>query len=273
MRTQLMSNAVNDDSKQFSTRVAQEIEWQGADATLAMLSHHWIIASQAHQYSYHFNWLGLPMIQYPMDMVATQELIWEIKPDLIIETGIARGGSLIMSASMLALLEVAEARKGGVAMDPRAPQRMVLGIDIDIRKHNRRAVESHPLSDRILTIEGSSVDRGVVRRVRKLASQHSRIMVLLDSNHTHDHVLAELEAYAPLVSPGSYCIVFDTIIEELPPDMFPDRPWGPGDNPKTAAGEFLAAHPEFVPDTSIDDKLLISVAPGGYLKRIGNSPE
>ena len=256
-----------DDLERFRATSDEAIREQGADAELARKSIDWILATHPYNYSYHFSWLGLPIIQFPTDIVATQELIWRIKPDLVIETGIARGGSLIMSASMLALLELAEAREAGVAIDPRAPKRMILGIDIDIREHNRRAIEIHPLSDRILMIEGSSVDPEVVGRVRELASQHSRVMVLLDSNHTHDHVLAELEAYAPLVSPGSYCVVFDTVVEDLPADMFPDRPWGQGDNPKTAVRDFLATHPEFASDTTIDDKLLISVAPEGYLRR------
>lgn len=260
---------MQDDSEQFIRLVDQEVARQGYDSHALGLSHSWMLASWPHKYSYHFRWLGLPIIQYPTDIVALQELIWKVKPDLIVETGIARGGSLVMSASMLALLEMAEARERGVTVDPRAPRRMVLGVDIDIREHNRWAIEAHPLSDRILMIEGSSVDRRVVGRVRELASQHSRIMVLLDSNHTHDHVLAELEAYAPLVSPGSYCVVFDTIIEDFPASMFPDRPWGPSNNPKTATREFLAAHPDFASDITIDRKLLISVAPEGYLKRIG----
>lgn len=256
-----------DDRIHFAAQVAEEIDQQGADDTLALRSHEWTIASQPFRYSYHFTWLGLPIIQYPTDIVATQELIWQVKPDLVIETGIARGGSLVLSASMLALLEMAEARESGIPIDPRSPRRMVLGLDIEIREHNRQAIESHPLSDRILMIEGSSVDPEVVARVRKVASQHSRVMVLLDSNHTHEHVLAELEAYAPLVSSGSYCVVFDTIIEDLPAAMFPERPWGPGDNPRTAVREFLATHSEFAADTTIDDKLLISVAPEGYLLR------
>ena len=258
---------MSDDRDEFLAVNAAQVGNQGRNPAVRAATDAWMLATYPHNYSYHFSWLGLPIIQYPTDIVATQELIWRIRPDLIIETGIARGGSLIMSASMLMLLEVAEARESGITLDPRSPKRMVLGIDIDIREHNRRAIESHPLSDRIRMIEGSSVDPEVVGRVRELASQHSRVMVLLDSNHTHEHVLAELEAYAPLVSPGSYCVVFDTIVEDLPADMFPDRPWGPGDNPKTAVRQFLATHPEFASDTTIDDKLLISVAPEGYLRR------
>lgn len=257
-----------DEPELFRREVLQAIRKQGSVEGLARQSLDWILATHPYNYSYHFNWLGLPIIQYPMDIVATQELIWDIKPDLIIETGIARGGSLIMSASMLALLEIADSREAGVVVDPRAPQRMVVGIDIEIRNHNRQVIEAHPLSDRILMFEGSSVDPGVVGCVKEFASGYSRVMVLLDSSHTHDHVLAELEAYAPLVGPCSYCVVFDTLIEDLPADMFLDRPWGPGNNPKTAVRQFLADHPEFQSDTTIDDKLLISVAPEGYLQRV-----
>lgn len=224
--------------------------------------------SFAHKYPYNFEFLGRPIIQYPQDMVAMQELIWEVKPDLIIETGIAHGGSLIMSASMLALLDMCEAIESGAVLDPKNSKRKVLGLDIDIRQHNREAIESHPMSSRIQMIQGSSIAPEVIEQVRAVATNYQRVMVCLDSNHTHDHVLAELEAYAPLTSVGSYCVVFDTIVEDMPKTMFPDRPWGPGDNPKTAAREYLKTHLEFEIDKSIDHKLLISVAPDGYLRRV-----
>lgn len=210
------------------------------------------------KYSYNFSWLGRPIIQYPQDIVAMQELIWSVQPDLIIETGIAHGGSLIFSASMLEL----NALCGG-------PQNAeVLGIDIDIRQHNREAIETHPMFKRISMIQGSSIALEVIEQVKSKAADKHKILVCLDSNHTHDHVLAELESYAPLTSVGSYCIVFDTIVEDLPEDMFSDRPWGPGNNPKTAVWEYLKTHPEFAIDKSIQHKLLITVAPDGYLKRI-----
>jgi cephalosporin hydroxylase len=218
-------------------------------------------------YSYNFSSLGRPIIQYPQDMVAMQELIWEVKPDLIIETGIAHGGSIIMSASMLALLDMCEAIELGTVLDPKNSKRKVLALDIDIRQHNRKAIEEHPMASRIQMIQGSSIAPEVIEQVKAVAKNHQRVMVCLDSNHTHDHVLAELEAYAPLTSVGSYCVVFDTIVEDMPKAMFPDRPWGPGDNPKTAVWEYLKTHPEFEIDKSIDDKLLISVAPDGYLLR------
>lgn len=210
------------------------------------------------KYSYNFSWLGRPIIQYPQDIIAMQELIWSIQPDLIIETGIAHGGSLIFSASMLEL----NAACGG-------PQEAeVLAVDIDIRQHNRDEIESHPMFKRISMIEGSSIAPEIIEQIKARAVNKKRILVCLDSNHTHDHVLAELEAYAPLTSVGSYCVVFDTIIEDLPESMFPDRPWAPKDNPKTAVWEYLKTHPEFEVDKQIDNKLLISVAPDGYLKRI-----
>ena len=225
-------------------------------------------ASTLPKYSYNFFWQGRPIIQYPQDMVAMQELIWQVKPDLIIETGIAHGGSLIFSASMLALLDYCDAVEQSSTLDPANPQRRVLGIDIDIRAHNRAAIEAHPMANRIDMIQGSAIAPEIIEQVHAKAAGHQRILVCLDSNHTHAHVLAELEAYAPLVTPGSYCVVFDTIIEDMPADMFPDRPWGPGDNPKTAVHQYLKDHPEFEIDKQIDHKLLISVAPDGYLKRV-----
>jgi cephalosporin hydroxylase len=221
-----------------------------------------------YKYTYNFSWQARPIIQFPQDIVAMQELIWEVKPDLIIETGIAHGGSLIFSASMLALLEYSEAVEEQKMIDPSKPKRRVLGLDIDIRSHNREAIEVHPMSNRIDMIQGSSIDSGIIEQVHKYSKDYQKILVCLDSNHTHDHVLAELEAYAPLTSVNSYCVVFDTIVEDMPDDMFPDRPWGVGNNPKTAVWEYLKTHSEFEIDKSIQNKLLITVAPDGYLKRL-----
>ena len=227
-----------------------------------------IVDSLEEKYCYNFEWLSRPIIQFPQDIVAMQELIWQVKPDLIIETGIAHGGSLIMSASMLALIDYCEAVEAGGTLDPQATKRRVLGLDIDIRAHNRAAVEKHPMSHRIDMIEGSSIAPGIVTQVKEIAAGYEQILVVLDSNHTHDHVLAELNAYAGLVSKESYCVVFDTVIEDLPEDAFPDRPWGKGDNPKTAVWEYLKAHSEFEIDKGIENKVLITVAPDGYLKRV-----
>jgi cephalosporin hydroxylase len=209
-------------------------------------------ASNKAQYSYNFSWMGRPIIQYPQDMVAMQELIWEIKPDVIIETGIAHGGSLIYYASLLELIGNGE----------------VIGIDIDIRKHNREEIEKHPMFKRIRMIEGSSVSPDVVNEVKALCNGKQKILVCLDSNHTHEHVLQELQLYAPFVSLNSYIVVFDTIVEDLPNNYLPGRAWNRGDNPKTAVWEFLKENDGFEIDHSIDHKLLISVAPEGYLKRI-----
>ncbi len=261
-----------DDRAGFAAAVAAQVAAQGMDSAATRLSREWMIKTWPHQYSYHFSWLGLPVIQYPPDIVALQEIVWEVKPDLIIETGIARGGSLLLSASLLALIELAEASEAGEMLDPSTPVRHVLGIDIDVRPHNRLAIESHPLWSRISMIEGSSTAPDTISAVRERAAAAERVMVFLDSNHSHEHVLAELNAYAPLVTPGSYCVVFDTFIEDMPADMFSDRPWGCSDNPKTAVREYLASHPEFAADRAIDGKLLISVAPEGYLRRNAHSP-
>lgn len=245
----------------------KNIEKMAADTDLQDLAKQMIFASSAYSYVYHFKYLGRPIIQMPQDIVAMQELIWETKPDLIIETGIAHGGSLIMSSSMLAMIDLCEAIESDQILNPKESNRKVLGIDIDIRKHNREAIEAHPMSSRIEMIEGSSVSPDTIKKVQDKAKGYNRVMVCLDSNHTHSHVLAELEAYAHLTSLGSYCVVFDTLIQDAPPNMFPDRPWGKGNNPKTAVWEFLKSHSEFEIDKNIENKLLITVAPDGYLKR------
>lgn len=236
----------------------ESVERMASDAELHAEAKSFVKKTCEYRYSYNFTWLGRPIIQYPQDMVAMQELIWSIRPDLILETGIAHGGSLIFYASMLELV----ASCGGNA------NARIVGIDIDIRAHNRIQIENHPMAKRIEMIEGSSIDPRIIERARTLAGEVEKVMVCLDSNHTHDHVLSELEAYAPLASLNSYCVVFDTVVEDLPEDLFPDRPWGPGNNPKTAVHEFLESHPEFENDESIENKLLITVAPGGYLKRV-----
>lgn len=251
----------------FNNRVS-EIVKQGLDADLVSITSQWFSCANAHKYSYHFDCLGRPIIQYPQDIVAIQEIIWQVKPDLIIETGIAHGGSLILSASMLALLDMTDAIADGRQIDPNVSRRKVLGIDIDIRAHNRVAIEGHPMASRIEMREGSSIAPDIIESVHAFAKDYNRIMVCLDSNHTHAHVLEELKAYASLTSRGSYCIVFDTVIEDMPKNAFADRPWGPGNNPKTAVREFLKTRPEFEIDKMMQDKLQITVAPDGYLRRI-----
>ncbi|MEH6544551.1 MAG: cephalosporin hydroxylase family protein [Porticoccaceae bacterium] len=252
----------------FEKEVKDRISSVGSNNKLNVSAREFLKASLLPQYSYNFLWFGRPIIQYPQDMVAMQELIWSVKPDLIIETGIAHGGSLIMNASLLAMLDYCEAVEKNEMLDPRKPKRRVLGIDIDIRAHNRAAIEEHPMANRIDMIEGSSIAEDVIAQVHKYSKNYRKILVSLDSNHTHEHVLAELEAYAPLTSMGSYCVVFDTVVEDMPAEMFPDRPWGPDDNPKTAVWEYLKTHSEFEIDKNIQNKLLITVAPDGYLRRI-----
>ncbi|MGE5622573.1 MAG: cephalosporin hydroxylase family protein [Bacillota bacterium] len=248
--------------------VASNIEALGKNLDAQALSRIWSRETNRNGYTYNFAWLGRPIIQYPQDIVAMQELIWKVKPDLIIETGIAHGGSLVFSASMLALLDLDEGIGRGEKIDPAVSRRKVLGIDIDIRSHNRAAIEAHPMASRIQMIQGSSIAPDVIEQVKAVAASYSRILICLDSNHTHEHVAAELEAYASLTSVGSYCVVFDTLIEDMPKDLFPNRPWGPGNNPKTAVRDFLKTHPEFEVDRDIQHKLLITVAPEGYLRRI-----
>lgn len=253
---------------QFKQECNLEVDKMGKDRKLHESSLQWVNCANARKYSYHFEWLGRPIIQYPQDIVMMQELIWSIKPDLIIETGIAHGGSLILSASMLAQLDMCDAIEKNEKIDPNISHRKVLGIDIDIRSHNRAAIEAHPMASRIQMIQGSSIATEIIEQVKGIAAGYSCVLIFLDSNHTHDHVLSELEAYAPLTSVGSYCVVFDTVIEDMPKEMFPDRPWGPGNNPKTAVWEYLKSHSEFEIDKSIQHKLQITVAPDGYLKRV-----
>jgi len=238
------------DRDDFESRNSDFINQMREDERLAQLSRYWLEQSSKYEYSYHFSWLGMPIIQFPQDIIAVQELIWRIRPEVVIETGIARGGSLVLYASILELI-------GGSGK--------VIGIDNDIRKHNRIAIEQHPLSSRIELIEGSSTDSDVIHSVSKKAAGR-KTMVLLDSNHTHDHVLEELKLYSPLVTKDSYLVVFDTVIEDLPSELFSDRPWGKGNNPKTAVQEFLKTEDSFEIDKEIENKLLITVAPDGYLK-------
>jgi cephalosporin hydroxylase len=252
----------------FENEVIENIRQLGQDFDIQALSRVWSRETNGHKYTYNFSWLGRPIIQYPQDIVAMQELIWSTKPDLIIETGIAHGGSLVFSASMLAQLDMCDAIEKGERFDPKTSSRKVLGIDIDIRSKNRTAIEAHPMGSWIQMIQGSSTAPSVIEQVHMIAASYSRVLVCLDSNHTHEHVLEELEAYASLATIGSYCVVMDTLIEDMPKELFANRPWGPGNNPKTAVWEYLKSHPEFEIDKSIQHKLLITVAPDGYLKRV-----
>ena len=238
------------------------------DPELRKSANKWIEKSMTKDYVYNFDWLGRPIIQFPEDIVGIQELIWKIKPDTIIETGVAHGGSLVLSASILAMLDLCEAISSGQTYDPKLTNRRVLGIDIEIRQHNKELIEAHPLFNYITLIEGSSTTPEVISRVETATKTSNKNLVLLDSNHTHDHVLKELEAYSSFVTLGSYCVVFDTFVEIMPRGFFPNRPWDVGDNPMTAVKDFLNKNRDFVVDNEIDTKLQITVAKSGFLKRI-----
>lgn len=245
---------MHEEVKKFNEEKSINIANQGSNAKLGNLGLQFLIETAPTKYSYNFTWMGRPIIAFPQDMIAMQEIIWEVKPDLIIETGVAHGGSIIYYASLLEMMNL---------------EGVVVGIDIDIRKHNRELIESHPMMKRIKLIEGSSIASETIDTVKKLAGTKKRVLVCLDSNHTHEHVLAELQLYAPLVSVGSYCVVFDTVVEDMPSDYdWGIRDWGKGNNPKTAVWEYLKTNTEFEIDKKIDNKLLISVAPDGYLKRV-----
>lgn len=237
--------------EKFEKQRREDIEKQGQDEEIKRLSRDWFVKAAGHNYSYNFNWMGRPIIQFPQDIIACQEIIWETRPDLVIETGIARGGSLIFWASMMHLLD-----QGG----------KVIGVDIDIREHNRQEIVEHPMNRYIRMVEGSSIEEETVDKVRELAKPHKRVMVVLDSMHTHDHVMRELELYSPFVTPGNYLVVFDSMVEFMPDDFYSDRPWGKGNNPYTAVTEFLRQNGRFVQDRVMEDKLLITSSPGGFLK-------
>lgn len=241
----------SNEARQFEEAKKAAIDYMGADAELKAITSRWFNESCRHRYSYNFTWMGRPIIQFPQDIMAMQEIIWKVQPDLIIETGIAHGGSLIYYASLLELI---------------GKDSQVLGVDIDIRSHNRAEIENHPMFKRISMIEGSSIDEAIAQQVVEHAKGKQSVLVVLDSNHTHDHVLQELKLYSPLVTKGSYLVVFDTVVEDMPDMFFVDRPWGKGDNPKTAVWEFLRANDRFEIDKEIEHKLLITVAPDGYLR-------
>ena len=237
---------------EFGKQNEEKIKLMNKDKKLLKTTRKWFDQSFQHEYSYHFSWLGRPIIQFPQDMIAVQELIWKTKPDLIIETGIAHGGSLIYSASILELIG-----KG-----------KVLGIDIDIREHNRKEIEKHPLKKRIIMLEGSSIDENTVKKVKKIAKNKKSILLFLDSFHTHDHVLKELEMYSTFVKKGGYIIVFDTMVEFMSKNSFPNRPWGKGNNPHTAVKKFIKQNKRFKIDKEFENKLLITSCPDGFLKCI-----
>lgn len=238
--------------EQFFRERNSDIEAMGRDPELRRKSLDWMVHADRYKYTYNFTWLGRPIIKFPGDMVAQQEIMWRIRPDLVIETGIAHGGSLIFTASILELIGAGE----------------VVGIDIDIRKHNREEIEKHPMFKRISLIEGGSTDTNIVKQMKKMVAGRQRVLVILDSNHTHDHVYKELQLYAPLVTPGSYLILPDTFIEFFPRGFYKDRPWDVGNNPHTAMRKFLSETEDFIIDNFWDNKCMITESVDGYLKRV-----
>ena len=244
---------IQDDTAEFKQNRNENIQKMNMNSDLQEMTKKWFINSSDYKYSYNFDWLGMPIIQFPQDIVAIQEVIWRVKPDVIIETGVARGGSLILSASILQLLN---------------GNGKVIGIDIDIREHNRKAIMEHPLAFRINLIQGSSIAKDTLEEAKKIIKPTDKVMVILDSNHTHEHVLSELELYSPLVIKDSYLIVMDTVIEDMPEGYYPDRPWDKSNNPRTAVHEFLKTNDRFKIDEGMHNKLLITVAKDGYLKCI-----
>ena len=240
-----------DDRQKFLKDRCDEIATMADDKELRTIAKKLFLKSVESKYSYHFDWCGLPIIQYPDDILALQEIVWAVRPLRIVETGVARGGSLALSASLLETL-------GG---DGR-----VIGVDIDIREHNRKAIEQHSLARRIDLVEGSSIEKSTIDRVFLLVGDAAPVLVLLDSNHTHEHVLSELRAYSPLIRPGSYIVVYDTVIEDMPAESFKNRPWRPGNSPKTAVHAFLAENDRFEIDRDIEAKLLLTVCPDGFLR-------
>lgn len=262
------------DHEEFLAKVSENIKSAGQDTGFIGLTNIWLRTAIQYTYGHNFMWLGRPILQVPQDIYLVQELVWSIKPDLIIETGVARGGSLILCASMLAMLDYADAVKAGHDLAINSPKRQVVGVDIEIRKHNREAIETHPMGNYIKLIEGSSISADTVRQVHEIAKGKNKVLVFLDSDHTHDHVLAELKAYAPLTTLGSYCVVWDSGVEEMPSALFTSRPWKKGSNPKTAVLEYLRClesnkEPmKFEIDKFLEHKLMITSVSDGFLKRI-----
>jgi cephalosporin hydroxylase len=207
---------------------ARELPLYSREAFSA-ISREWIKVGWALKHIYSFTWMGRPIIQLPEDMVRAQEVIYRVKPDVIVETGVAHGGSLIFYASLFKMMGSAG---------------RVIGVDIEVRPHNRAAIEAHELSPSITLVEGSSVDASVVERVRAMIKPGEKVLVLLDSNHTKAHVAAELEAYAPMVTAGSYIVATDGLMQYLD-DVPRGKPEWKGDNPTAAAREFAERHAEF----------------------------
>jgi cephalosporin hydroxylase len=247
-----MSNV--DPVAEFFAERAADIEAMGKDEELRRKSIDWMQHADRYKYTYNFTWMGRPIIKFPADMVIQQELMWRLKPDLIIETGIAHGGSIIFSASMMEMMGI---------------EGEVVGIDIDIRAHNRALIESHPMMKRITLYEGSSTSPEIVEKVKKHLAGKKCVMVVLDSLHSHAHVYDELKLYAPMVTKDSYCILPDTFIEFFPKGYYSStRPWDVGDNPYTAMKQYLSETDLFEIDKSLTAKAMITETIDGYLKRV-----
>ena len=244
------------DPEMFQRERRAAVRQMGSNLKLRQLALQFMTESAREKYSYNFNWFGVPIIQYPQDVMAIQEVIWKVKPRVILETGIARGGSVLFYSSMLELLH-----NDGI----------VIGVDVDIREHNRKVIVEHPLASRIHLVEGSSIDVETLEKVNAIVGDRGPVMVCLDSNHSHSHVLQELHAYSNWVTPGSYLVVFDTVIEHLPAEIAFGKPWGQGNSPATAVEAFLQVNRLFEVDNEIDNKLLITVLPGGFLRRVSGT--
>lgn len=245
--------APNDDRDEFAKKARTQALALGQDRTVFDSSIDILLAANKYDYAYLWTWMGIPIIQLPADIMATQEVIWATKPDVIIETGVARGGSMVFMASLLELLGNGK----------------VIGVDIDIRAHNRDSIERNPLAKRISLIEGPSTSSSVVDKVRSKIPPGASVMVILDSDHSRDHVLAELRAYASLVTPGCYLVVADTLLGELQPDAElrnRSKAWGKGNEPLSALKIFLEESDRFEVDPVINGKLILSSSTGGYLR-------
>ena len=261
---------MSDDNKTFKKKCFSEISKQSKDKNFIKLTDEWFSKSVEHNYSYHFDWLGRPVIQYPQDLILIQQIIWKVKPDLIIETGIARGGSLLFAASILELISLYKINK----------QSIVLGIDIEIRKHNLLEIKKSPLFKRIKLIEGSSINQDVTNKVEKISKKFKNVLVFLDSNHSHSHVLEELKIYSKLVTTNSYCVVFDTAISKLNNKFNIGKSWSSKKNPSSAIKEFLNyiskkkiydeydKRVKYAVDCFYENQAMITVAPGGFLRRL-----
>ncbi len=238
------------DREQFEADRLKNAASLEKDQDLQRLALELIEKSDKHFHAYQWTWMGLPIIQSTEDIICAQELVWSVKPDVIIETGIAWGGSIILYASLLQLIG-----KG-----------KIIGIDVALPQKNIDKIMGYPFSDRIELIQGSSVDEQVVAQAARHIKAGQSVMVMLDSNHTHEHVLKELELYSPYVTKDSYIIVSDTVVEDIPAQSHRSRSWGPGDNPKTAVNSFLKTTDRFILDPYYNAKTLITFDKGGYLK-------